>query len=379
MSTKDYFDKDYYRILGVPKDAKPADIKKAFRKIAQANHPDTHPGDKKAEQRFKEASEANDILSDPDKRREYDETRRLMGAGARFPGGGATRPGSPGGVNFGDIFGAGGENITDLLGGLFGGGSRARTPRARRGADVEGEATIDFRRAVDGATVAISMIADEPCAACQGTGSKSGVPRVCPTCQGTGSKPGGLLSAGQPCPECHGRGMLVDDPCPACSGSGRAKSTKTMQVRIPAGVDDGQRIRIKGKGAPGENGGPAGDLYVTVHVTPHPVFGRKGLNLLVEVPVTYAEAALGAEVDVPTLDGGPVRMQIPPGTPSGRTFRVRGKGVVGPKNEHGDLLATVQVTVPASLSPEARDALAAYQAAVREPDPRADLLAKAAR
>jgi len=382
MSTKDYFEKDYYKILGVSKDAKPADIKKAFRKIARDNHPDAHPGDKAAEQRFKAASEANDILSDPDKRREYDEARSLMGGGGgfRFPGGGGgARPGGPG-VNLGDLFGgAGGGDISDLLGGLFGGATRARTPRPRRGADVEGEVTIDFKRAVEGATVGVSMVSDEPCAACQGTGSKSGVPRVCPTCQGTGvSQRGGLMGATQPCPDCHGRGMVVDDPCPVCHGSGRANAPKTMQVRIPAGVDDGQRIRIHGKGAPGENGGPPGDLYVTVHVTPHPVFGRKGRNLTVDVPVTYAEATLGTEVEVPTLGGAPVRLRIPAGTPAGRTFRVRGKGVVGPKNERGDLLATVQVTVPSSLSADAKAALAAYQAAVGEPDPRADLLARAA-
>lgn len=387
MSTKDYFDKDYYKILGVSKDAKTADIKKAFRKIARDNHPDAHPGDKKAETRFKEASEANDILSDPDKRKEYDETRRLMGAGYRFPGGaGAGRgPSQAGGASFSDIFGgAGGENISDLLGGLFGGGQRfgrAAQPRSRRGADVEGEVTIDFQRAVDGATVAVQMTSDEPCPACRGTGAKSGsVPRVCPTCQGTGARSGGGISnLTQPCPDCHGRGLLVDDPCPVCHGSGRAGDAKTMQVRIPAGVDDGQRIRIPGKGAPGERGGQAGDLYVTVHVSPHPIFGRKGHNLTIDLPVTFAEAALGAEVDVPTLGGMPVRLRIPPGTPSGRTFRVRGKGVVGTKGDRGDLLATVQVGVPASLPPDARQALEHFRDLLDEPDPRAQLLEKANR
>ena len=388
MSTKDYFDKDYYKILGVSKDAKPADIKKAFRKIARDNHPDAHPGDKKAEQRFKEASEANDILSDPDKRKDYDETRRLMGSGFHFPPpGGAPSGGRPGGATFtnlGDLFGGGGVggNISDLLGGLLGGAARqqySRAPRPRRGADVEGNVTLDFRRAAEGATVPVSMVSEEPCAVCRGTGAKTGVPRVCPVCEGTGvNTRGGLMGTAEPCPECHGRGLIVDNPCPACNGSGRANASKTMQVRIPAGVDDGQRIRIKGKGAPGENGGPAGDLQVTVHVTPHPVFARKGRNLTIEVPITYAEAALGGEVDVPTLDGPPVRLRIPPGTPSGRTFRVRGKGVAGGKTAPGDLLATVQVSVPSTLSPEAKSALAAFQAAVNEADPRADLITRAA-
>jgi len=379
MSTKDYFDKDYYKTLGVPKDAKAADIKKAFRKIARDNHPDAHPGDKKAEQRFKEASEANDILSDPDKRKEYDEARRLMGSGFRYPGS-RTPPQSQGFSGFGDIFGGGGgpDNISDLLGGLFGGAGRTTRPtaaRPRRGADIEGEVTIDFKRAIDGATVAVSMSSDTPCAACRGTGAKSGtVPRVCPACQGTGVVDGTLS---QPCPECRGRGLLVDAPCPVCHGSGHAPSSKTMQVRIPAGVDDGQRIRIKGRGAPGENGGDAGDLYVSVHVTPHPVFGRKGHNLTIELPVTYAEATLGAEVEVPVLGGMPVRLRIPPGTPSGRTFRVRGKGVIGPTGEYGDLLATVQIVVPSALSSDAQTKLEAFRAAASEADPRADLLTRA--
>ena len=386
MSTKDYFDKDYYKILGVPKDAKPADIKKAFRKIARENHPDAHPGDKKAEQRFKEASEANDVLSDVDKRKEYDDTRRLLGAGVRYPGTGTSgarypgggRPTAPGGFNsFSDIFNsASTDNLSDLLGGLFTGGARTTrtTPtRPRRGSDIEGEVTIDFTRAVEGATVSVRMVSDAPCPACRGTGAKSGsIPKVCPACQGTGVQDGTM----NPCPECRGRGLIVDVPCEVCLGSGHAQSNKTMQVRIPAGVDNGQRIRIKGKGGNGENGGAAGDLYVTVHVTPHPVFGRKGHNLTIDLPVTYAEAALGAEVDVPTMGGMPVRLRIPAGTPSGRTFRVRGKGVFD-GTMRGDLLVNIQIIVPPNLTPHAKDALAAYRDVAGEADPRADLIAKA--
>ncbi len=374
MSTKDWLEKDYYKVLGVSKDAKPEEIKKAFRKIARENHPDQHPGDAKREKRFKEASEANSVLSDPKKRAEYDEQRSLFGGGGgfRFPGGG--RPGGfggGGGPSMEDLFrnATGGDtNISDLFGNLFGAGASARRtapPRTeRRGTDIEGEVTIDFTQAVDGVTVPMQTISDAPCSACRGTGAKSGtVPRVCPTCQGAGMKstPGqGGFSFAEPCPDCRGRGLIVDDLCPVCSGSGRGRSTRTMQVRIPAGVTDGQRIRIKGKGGAGENGGPPGDLYVLVHVEPHPVFGRRGDNITIDVPVTFPEAALGAEIDVPTLKGPSVRLRIPAGTPNGRTFRVRGKGVSKANGTHGDLLVTVAVQVPSELPDAARTALKAY-------------------
>ena len=396
MSQKDYFEKDYYKTLGVGKDASTADIKKAFRKIARENHPDAHPGDKKAETRFKEASEAHDILSDPDKRKEYDEARRLAGAGAfRFqrPSSGGFGTASAGG-NWDDLFRtaasqAQDSGLGDLFGNLFGqagGGGFRRTqasaPRAsrtgRRGADIEGEVTIDFVQAVEGTTVGVRMVSDQPCQTCRGTGAKAGsVPRVCPACQGSGVQSNSLMGLSQPCSQCNGRGLVVDDPCPDCRGSGRAPSSKTMQVRIPAGVTDGQRIRIKGKGSAGEDGGPAGDLIVSVHVRPHPVFGRSAFNLTVEVPVTFAEAALGAQIEVPTLGGPPVRLKIPAGTPNGRTFRVRGKGVSRPNGERGDLLVTVAVAVPKTLGKDAQDALARFAEAARQPDPRADLLAKA--
>jgi len=296
VSTKDWLEKDYYKILGVAKDAKPEEIKKAFRKIARENHPDQHPGDAKAEARFKEASEANSVLSDATKRKEYDEQRSLFGGGGfRFPGAGG-QPGQfrQGQVNVEDLFrGAtgGSTDIGDLFGGLFGqGAGRATQKRPRRGQDIEGEATIDFVQAVEGTTVSLSTLSDAPCAVCHGTGARSGsTPHICPTCQGSGVLMNGPFGS-EPCPECHGRGIVVNDPCPACDGSGRGKSAKTMQVRIPAGVTDGQKIRIKGKGAPGENGGPAGDLYVVVHVRPHHLFGRKGDNLTVTVPVLFTRA-----------------------------------------------------------------------------------------
>lgn len=399
MSTKDWLEKDYYKVLGVSKDAKPEEIKKAFRKIARENHPDQHPGDKKAETKFKEASEANAILSDADKRKEYDEARSMFGGGGfggfggggggtggfRFPRGGGSTSGTPG---MEDLFrnmnsGAADGGLGDIFGNLFGQGATTSTTRrsgsriARRGADVEGEVTIDFTQAVDGTTVSLQMVSEAACQACHGTGAKSGsVPRVCPNCQGSGmveSHNGGVFSATEPCPDCHGRGLLVEDPCDVCHGSGRARSTKTMQVRIPAGVTDGQKIRIKGKGSPGENGGEPGDLYVVVHVRPDKLFGRSGDNLTVTVPVTFSEASLGAEIEVPTLGGKPVKLRIPAGTPNGRTFRVRGRGVARQDGTKGDLLATVEVEVPGQLSDEARAALEAYTKAVGVTNPRSKL------
>lgn len=385
MSTKDWLEKDYYKILGVSKDAKPEEIKKAFRKLAREHHPDANPGNANAEKRFKEISEANSVLSDPKKRQEYDEQRSLFGGGGfRFPGG-AGRPGGfsgQGSPSMEDLFrnATGDANISDLFGNLFGGTPTRRSSgmkNPRRGTDIEGEVTIDFTESVEGVTVPMQTVSDAPCSACRGTGARSGtVPRVCPTCQGSGmqsSPASGGFSFAEPCVDCRGRGLVVDDPCPVCNGSGRGRSTNTMQVRIPAGVTDGQRIRIKGKGGAGENGGAAGDLYVLVHVRPHPLFGRKGDNLTLQVPVTFPEASLGADIEVPTLTGQRVRLRIPAGTPNGRTFRVRGKGVRKANGETGDLLVTVDVQVPATLTPGAREALSAYADAVGRVDPRAGL------
>lgn len=384
MSVKDYADKDYYKVLGVSKDAKPEEIKKAFRKLARENHPDQHPGDARAEQRFKDVSEANSVLSDPKKRKEYDEARSLFGGGGfRFPRGG--QPGSaPGGVNVEDLFrnAQAGGGLGDIFGDLFGqaaGGTNRRGGGrvTRRGADVEGDVTIRFEQAVDGTTVGVQMVSEAACAACRGTGAKAGtVPEVCQTCQGSGvrtSTNGGVFGITETCTDCKGRGLVVKEACEVCSGSGRAKSAKTMQVRIPAGVTDGQKIRIKGKGSPGENGGPNGDLYVLVHVRPHPLFGRKDDHLTITVPVTFPEVALGAEIEVPTLKGGKVKLRIPAGTPNGRTFRVRGKGVARSNGTTGDLLVTVEVEVPAQLDEDAKRALAEFGRALGNRNPRARL------
>jgi molecular chaperone DnaJ len=387
MSTKDWVEKDFYKVLGVSKDAKPEEIKKAYRKLARNNHPDQNPGNPEAERRFKEMSEANDVLSDEQKRKEYDEARRLFGGGGfRFPRSG----GQPGGGPVDDLFrqaAQGDGSFSDLFGGLFN-NQTTRTTRTsttrgpRRGSDVEGEVTVDFTQAIEGVTVGMQMVSDAPCVACHGTGAKAGtVPHVCPTCEGSGmqtSTSGGVFAVTEPCRDCRGRGMVVDDPCPVCHGSGRGKSTKTMQVRIPAGVTDGQRIRLKGRGGAGENGGASGDLYVVVHVRPHPIFGRKGDHLTLTAPVTFTEAALGAEIEVPTLGGAPVRLKMPAGTPNGRTFRVRGKGVAKKDGMKGDLLVSVEVQVPESMSEDARAALASFDGAMGVANPRAGLFVSGA-
>lgn len=381
MSTKDWLEKDYYKVLGVSKDAKQEDIKKAFRKLARENHPDQNPGDKAAEKRFKEISEANTILSDPEKRKEYDQQRSLFGGGGfRFPGGGG---GPTTATNVNDLFrhaaSSGGGDLGDIFGNLFGTGPAPRRGgrSPRRGSDVEGEVTIDFTEAIEGVTVGVQMVSEQACEACRGTGAKAGtMPKVCPTCQGSGmqaSQAGGVFSVTEPCKDCKGRGMIVEHPCEVCHGSGRGRSTKTMQVRIPAGVTDGQRIRVKGKGGPGENGGAAGDLYVVVNVRPHKIFGRSHDNLTLTVPVTFSEASLGGTIEVPTLNGPSVKLKLAPGTPNGRTLRVRGKGAPKANGTRGDLLVTVEVVVPEHLNEAAKKALDDYSRAVGETNPRAGL------
>ncbi|MFC7590636.1 molecular chaperone DnaJ [Nonomuraea antimicrobica] len=389
MSTKDYLEKDYYAVLGVPKTATAEEIKKAYRKLARQYHPDTNQGDATKETKFKEVSEAYDVLSDGKRRKEYDEARTLFGSGV-----GGQRAGGGGfPFDFGDLFGgtsqqssghSAGERLGDLFGGLFNrGGTTGRTTsttRPRRGQDIESEVTLTFTEAVEGTTVSLRLTSSAACTACSGTGAKAGTtPRVCPTCEGTGaaSRNLGNFAFSEPCRDCKGRGLLVDDPCPVCEGNGRAKSTRTIQARIPAGVADGQRVKLKAKGAPGENGGPAGDLYIQTHVKPHAVFGRAGDNLTITVPVTFTEAALGAEIKVPTLKGMPVTLRIPTGTPNGRTFRVRGRGVTRKDGAKGDLLATVEVLVPKTLDDKSRELLTEFNTATAGDDPRAELIQRA--
>jgi molecular chaperone DnaJ len=375
MSARDYVAKDYYAALGVPKDASTGDIKKAYRKLATSLHPDKNPGDAAAEERFKAVSEAYDVLSDAGKRREYDEARSLFGAGGYRgqPGAGAGQP-----FDLGDLIGrAGGAagGFGDVFGGLFGGGGRTTGRGPRRGTDVETAVTLSFGDALRGATVPVRLTTTGPCGACRGSGAAAGTaPKECGTCHGAGvtTRNQGGFAFSEPCKACRGKGRTVETPCATCRGQGVASTESTLNVRVPQGVAVGQRVRLPGRGTPGERGGPAGDLLVTVHVTPHPVLGRRDDDLTLQVPVSFAEAVLGTQVTVPTLDG-PVTLKVPPGTAPGRTLRVRGRGVQRKDGGAGDLLVTVQVVVPQSLTDKAKAALEDYVAATAGEDPRAHL------
>ena len=379
MSTKDYIEKDYYAALGVAKDASASDIKKAYRKLARELHPDKNPDNASAEARFKEVSEAYDVLSDEGKRREYDEARSLFAGGFRPGGGGASYPGGGAGASFdmSDFFG-GGADLGDLFGNLFGNGTRntrVRTSSPTRGQDRSAEITLDFDDAVRGQTLPLQIAAPAPCRLCGGNGARPGTsPRTCPTCNGSGmvSSNQGGFGFSEPCRRCRGKGQIVEDPCPECGGVGTTTQTRNITVRVPPGVRDGAKLRIPGKGGAGQRGGPAGDLFVTVHVRPHPLFGRNGDDLTLTVPITFPEATLGTTLRVPTLDA-PVSVKIAPGTPSGRTLRVRGRGVKARKST-GDLLVTVEVAVPKKVSREAAEALAQY-AAAQPDDPRPQITA----
>ncbi|MGI9064427.1 MAG: molecular chaperone DnaJ [Pseudonocardiaceae bacterium] len=388
MSARDWIDKDFYAVLGVASGASADDVKRAYRKLARELHPDANPGDGGAEARFKAVSEAYGVLSDPEKRTQYDEARRLFGSGGFRPGGfGGAGP--PGSFDVGDIFagaqqGAGSGGLGDLLGGLFAGrggagGPRMASTRPRRGADVETEVRIDFTEAVRGATVPLRLSSPATCGSCAGSGARAGTtPRTCPTCGGTGlvTRSQGSFAFSEPCRDCRGAGRLVDDPCPECGGDGVSTRTRTLTMRIPAGVADGQRIRLAGQGEPGRHGAGAGDLYVLVHVAPHPVFGRSESSpsdLTMTVPVSFSELALGATLTVPTLDGT-VSLKVPAGTSSGRTLRVRGKGLTRREGRAGDLLVTLQVAVPSRLDTAAREALEAYAKATADDDVRAELM-----
>ncbi|MET0235618.1 MAG: molecular chaperone DnaJ [Kibdelosporangium sp.] len=383
MSARDWIDKDFYRELGVSSSASDADVKKAYRKLARELHPDANPGNAEAEARFKAVSEAYGVLGDPEKRKQYDEARRLFGSGLRGFGGGS---GGSGGFDASDIFGnaqggaAGGgfSGLGDILGGLFGRrGQGSAAGRPRRGADVDTEVRIDFLEAVKGATVPLRLSSPSTCGTCTGSGARPGTtPRTCPTCNGAGliNRSQGAFAFSEPCRDCRGTGRIVDDPCPECGGDGVSTKSRTLTVRIPAGVEDDQKIRLAEQGEPGQNGGHAGDLYVRVHVTPHAVFGRSGNDVTITVPVTFQELALGTTLTVPTLDGK-VSLRVAPGTSNGRSFRVRGKGVVKREGTAGDLLVTVQVAVPANLSDEAQAALAEYTKATSGQDPRPELTA----
>jgi molecular chaperone DnaJ len=379
----DWANKDFYSVLGVTDKATQDEIKKAYRRLARANHPDSNPGDTAKLDKFKAVAEAYDVIGDEDRRKKYDEVRALYSGGIRggFPGG--TTSGGPG-FDLGDLIRerTGGGGFGDLFGDIFGGRARQQArPRPARGADVESNATISFTDAMNGVTISLRLTSDAPCPDCHGTGGKPGTtPHICPECDGAGfvvNSMGGAFSINETCPRCGGRQLIYDEPCPTCHGTGRGTSARGIQARIPAGVKDGQRIRLRGKGSAGADGGAPGDLFVTVKVLPHRLFARKGDNLTLEVPVSFDEVALGADIKIPTLGGNPVTLKIPAGTPNGRTFRVRGRGVQKPDGTKGDLLATVEVQVPARLNDAAREAIAAYRAAGVDGTLRANLFEQA--
>lgn len=365
-SQREWFDKNYYEVLGVSETAVPKDITRAYRKLAREFHPDANPGNASAEDKFKEISAAYDVVGDETKRAEYDEVRRQgpmggMGFGGARSGGGFN-PGA-GGYE--------GADLGDLLGGMFGGGgrrgrqnqSRGRAPQ--RGADLEATLRMTFREAFNGMETALHLTSDLPCGTCSGSGAKPGTaPTMCQHCRGSGVSDDnqGMFSFSSPCPVCGGAGSVITSPCGTCRGGGVEKRAREVKVRIPAGVDDGQRIKLKGRGGAGRNGGEIGDLYVIVHVDRDNIFGRDGKNLTINVPVTFAEATLGTKLTVPTLDGNPVTLKIPAGTPTGKVFRVKSRGVATKKTT-GDLLVTVQVDVPTKITNEQRDALEAMAAA----------------
>jgi molecular chaperone DnaJ len=345
---------DYYKTLGVGKNASDEEIKKAYRKLARQYHPDRNPGDKKAEERFKEISQAHDVLSDADKRKAYDRGGMLGGFGS--PGG--FDPGSFAG-GFGDILSNlfGGGNAAGKGPGGVGGGARQRPARGR---DLETEVSLSFDQAVNGAQVPLAVPTSQPCPTCQGSGAKPGTtPRVCPVCNGRGmeAQSQGIFSMSQPCSNCHGSGTVIDDPCPTCKGSGAQRSVRRMRVNIPAGVRDGSRIRLAGKGEPGLRGADPGDLYVITRVGDSQVFKRSGDNLEVEVPLTIPEALQGAVIEVPTLHGSK-RLRVAPGTKHGTVQRLRGEGPsrLGGKGR-GDIHYRFVLDVPTSLSPEQSEAV----------------------
>ncbi len=368
---REWLEKDYYAVLGVSPTATDKEITRAYRKLAKQYHPDANPG---SEERFKEITAAYDVLGDEPKRKEYDEIRRLGAAGVGgfgFPGG----FGGPGGqtIRMEDLGDLG--DVLGNLGGIFGGGRRQRAAGPRRGADVETELHLSFEDAVRGVTTSVNVAGEARCETCGGSGAAPGTtPVTCPRCGGKGflDEPQGLFSLSRVCPECAGRGTKIEKPCPTCKGSGVTVRTRPVRVRIPPGVEDGQRIRVKGRGEAGRANGPPGDLYVTVHAGSHKLFGRRGRNLTITVPVTYPEAALGTTVTVPTLEDQ-VTLRVPAGTSPGKTFRVKGRGVPGHgRNGPGDLLVTVDVTVPGKLTDEQRAAVEEL-ARVSTESPRAHL------
>jgi len=356
--------KDFYEQLGVEKNASDDQIKKAYRKMAKQYHPDANPGDKAAEAKFKEISEAYGVLSDSSKRQTYDQ----FGHAAFEQGGGGG--GFHGGMDINDIFGSffgGGMDIGDLFG-----GGRQR-PRARKGADLQMRMNIKFEEAVFGATKEVQLQSYDECSTCKGSGAKPGTyAESCKKCNGTGSERItqqsilGMMTRVVPCSQCRGEGKIIKEPCQQCRGQGRVRTTKTLEVNVPKGIDNGQSIRLTGKGEYGEKGAPPGDLYITVSISPHKLFTRDGSHLYLEIPITFVQAALGDEISIPTLDAGEEKYKVKAGTQPGTVIQLRGKGVPNVHNPRnvGDLIVKLNVTVPTQMNDKQRELLMGFNEAM---------------
>ena len=357
--------RDYYEVLGVSKGASEDEIKKAYKKMARKYHPDLNPGDKSAEEKFKEVNEAYEVLSDADKRARYDQYGHA-GVDPNF-GAGGFGGGFDGGFDFGDL----GDIFGSFFGGGFGGGRRTNPNAPQRGESIRMAVTISFEEAAFGCEKEVTVERYEACDTCHGSGCAPGTsPEVCPDCHGTGTvqvrrqTPMGVFATSSPCPKCGGKGRIIHQPCKDCRGSGMVRKKKTIQASIPAGIDNGQTISIRGQGHAGKNGGPAGDLLITITVRPHELFRREGTSVLCEAPITFAQAVLGAELEIPTIDGK-VKYELPEGTQSGTTFRLKGKGIPSINGRgRGDQYVTVYIETPRNLNKEQKEALKKFAESV---------------
>ena len=350
--------RDYYEVLGISKGASEEEIKKAYKKLARKYHPDMNPGDKEAEEKFKEINEANEVLSDPEKKARYDQFG-FAGVDPNYGAGAGSAYGA-GGFDFGDL----GDIFGSFFGGGFGGGARANPNAPTRGESLRTSVNISFEEAAFGCEKEVSIDRVEQCPDCHGSGCAKGTTaEVCPDCRGSGviqqrrQTPLGYMSTSAPCQRCGGRGKIIHQPCPTCGGKSMVRRRKTIKVTIPAGIDNGQTISLRGQGNAGKNGGPAGDLLIVVSVRPHEIFHREGTSVLCEAPITFTQAVLGAELEIPTIDGK-VKYTIPEGTQSGTTFRLKGKGIPGLNGRgRGDQYVTVNIETPRNLNREQKEAL----------------------
>ena len=357
--------RDYYEVLGVSKGASEDEIKRAYKKLARKYHPDMNPGDKEAEEKFKEVNEANEVLSDPDKKARYDQ----FGFAGVDPNYGAGVGYGAGGFDFGDL----GDIFGSFFGGGFGGGGQRRRNGPQRGESIRMSVSVDFTEAAFGCEKEVTVERSEQCPTCKGNGCAPGTtPEVCPDCHGSGAvtqsqrTPFGVMQTQAVCGKCRGTGKIIHQPCPDCHGSGRARKRKTVKVNIPAGIDNGQTISLRGQGHAGKNGGPNGDLLITVMVKPHDIFRREGTSVFCEAPITFTQAVLGAEMEIPTIDGK-VKYTIPEGTQTGTVFRLRGKGIpVLNGHGRGDQYVTVTIETPRGLNREQKEALKKFSETLGE-------------